>query len=104
MVAVSASTPGNPSAANATLWTLPASVAAGQVLYRTDNVANNYWGSDIAWSPGGSGWVMIVDDQGKVVDFTAWGYTQAEIASLATHGQRPCHWRRGSDHGGRLRV
>ncbi|HXJ56283.1 MAG TPA: lamin tail domain-containing protein [Verrucomicrobiae bacterium] len=82
VVAVSASTPGNPSAANGTLWALPASVAAGQVLYRTDDVGDNYWGSDLAWSPGGSGWVMIVDNQGKVVDFTAWGYTQAEIASL----------------------
>ncbi len=82
LVAVSASTPGNPSAVNGTLWALPASVAAGQVLYRTDDMANNYWGSDIAWSPGGNGWVMIVDNQGKVVDFTAWGYTQAEISGL----------------------
>jgi hypothetical protein len=82
VVAASASTPGNPSAINGTLWTLPASVTPGQVLYRTDNVADNYWGSDLAWSPGGSGWVMIVDAQGKVVDFVAWGYTQAEIAGL----------------------
>jgi hypothetical protein len=82
VVAVSASTPGNPSAMNGTLWALPASVAPGQVLYRTDDVGNNYWGSDIAWSPGGSGWVMLVDHQGKVVDFVAWGYTQTDMASL----------------------
>ena len=61
---------------------MPATIAPGQVLYRTDDVANNYWGSDINWSPGGSGWVMIIDNQGKVMDFAAWGYTQAEINSL----------------------
>ncbi|HUR45081.1 MAG TPA: CotH kinase family protein, partial [Candidatus Saccharimonadales bacterium] len=82
VVAVSASTPGNPSSMNNTLWALPTSMGAGQVLYRTDDVANNYWGSDITWSPGGKGWVLIVDNQGKVVDFAAWGYTQAEISSL----------------------
>ena len=82
LVAVSASTPGSPSAVNPTVWALPATIAPGQVLYRTDDAANNYWGSDINWSPGGNGWVMIVDNQGKVVDFTAWGYTQAEINSL----------------------
>src|ERR1043166_9292132 len=86
VVAVSASTPGNPSAVNPTFWALPASVAAGQILYRTDDAANNYWGSDINWSPGGSGWVMIVDNQGKVVDFTAWGYTQAESTRLQLTG------------------
>jgi hypothetical protein len=82
VVAASASAPGNPSSMNGTLWTLPASVAAGQLLYRTDNPANNYWGSDLTWSTGGSGWVMIVDSLGKVVDFVSWGYTQSQIASL----------------------
>jgi hypothetical protein len=82
VVAVSAGVPGNPSAMNNTLWSLPASTAATAVLYRTDSPADNYWGSDIAWTPGGSGWVMIVDDEGIVVDFAAWGYTQTEIAGL----------------------
>jgi hypothetical protein len=80
VVAVSASPPGNPSAVNSTLWHLPASIASGQILVRTDNPANGYFGSDIAWTPGGSGWVMIVDDEGIVVDFAAWGYSAAELA------------------------
>jgi hypothetical protein len=80
VVAVSASAPGNPSSVNPTLWHLPASIASGQSLYRTDSAADNYFGSDIAWSPGGNGWVMIVDDDGNVVDFAAWGYSQAELA------------------------
>jgi CotH kinase protein/Fn3 associated/Lamin Tail Domain/Immunoglobulin domain/Chitobiase/beta-hexosaminidase C-terminal domain/Bacterial TSP3 repeat len=82
VVAISAGTPGNPSAANGTLWSLPASLAPGEILYRTDSVTDHYWGSDIAWSPGGNGWVMIVDNNGKVADFTAWGYSAADIAGL----------------------
>ena len=83
VVAVSGGAADNPSSINGTLWPLPASIAAGQVLYRTDNAADSFWGSDIAWTLGGSGWVMIVDDLGTVVDFTAWGYSQSQIASIA---------------------
>ena len=65
------------------VWQLPASVAAGEVLYRTEDVADvdTYWGSEISWGTG-SGWVMIVDNQGNVVDFTAWGYGETEIADM----------------------
>ncbi|HUU92612.1 MAG TPA: lamin tail domain-containing protein, partial [Phycisphaerae bacterium] len=67
----------------ATAWDLPASVAAGEVLYRTDDTGEDYWGADIPWDAGGSGWAIILDDTGIVADFLAWGYTQAEIASLS---------------------
>jgi len=67
----------------ATAWDLPASVAAGGVLYRTDEAGDDYWGDDIPWDAGGSGWAMVLDSGGEVVDFLAWGYTEAEIASLA---------------------
>ncbi|MEX2185332.1 MAG: lamin tail domain-containing protein, partial [Pirellulales bacterium] len=67
---------------NDTLWSFPASIAAGEVLVRTDQVGNNYWGNDIAWDAGGSGWAMIVDDAGAVVDFAAWGYSESEIATM----------------------
>jgi len=63
-------------------WSLPGSIAPAEVLYRTDNPADNYWGSPIPWDAEGPGWVMIVDDTGDVQDFVAWGYSLAEIASL----------------------
>jgi hypothetical protein len=67
---------------NASLWNLPDTFTAAQVRYRTDSASDNYWGSDIAWSNSGNGWAMIVDSQGKVIDFAAWGYTSAQIQSL----------------------
>ena len=73
---------GGVSAVNSTGWSLPASIASSQVLYQTDNVADNYWGSPIDWAEEGDGWVMVIDDVGDVMDFVAWGYTSGEIASL----------------------
>ena len=65
-------------------WSLPASVAAGDVMYRTDDTSDNYWGSNIWWgSATKKGWAMIVDDAGDVVDFVAWGYTSSEIAGMS---------------------
>ena len=63
-------------------WSLPSSVAAGQVLYRTDDPGDNYWGSNIYWDTTDPGWAMIVDDEGNIVDFMVWGYYESEIASL----------------------
>ncbi len=64
------------------VWNLPLSIFPGEVLYRTDSATEEYWGSDIAWDERGSGWVMIVDHEGGVVDFVTWGYSAEEIASL----------------------
>ncbi|KPK42982.1 MAG: hypothetical protein AMK72_13885, partial [Planctomycetes bacterium SM23_25] len=82
-VAVNNGSAGNINDASATVWSLSGPVAPGQVLYRTDDAGDNYWGDDIAWDAGGTGWAMILDPAGAVVDFVAWGYTQAEIASLS---------------------
>jgi len=67
---------------HSTIWNLSPSIAPGEVLYRSDSVTDNYWGSDIAWDARGSGWAMIVDDAGHAVDFVVWGYSTSEIASL----------------------
>ncbi|HUT14357.1 MAG TPA: lamin tail domain-containing protein, partial [Thermoguttaceae bacterium] len=80
-VVVNDASTGNINDAHGVVWNLPDSVAAGEVLYRTDDPADHYWGSEISWDAG-SGWAMIVDDAGQVVDFVAWGYSEAEIASL----------------------
>jgi len=74
---------------NAIQWDLPASVAAGELLYRSDapGDAGSYWGGDIDWAAGENGWAMIVDGDGRVVDFVVWGYDASEIASLSfDHG------------------
>ncbi|MBN2475232.1 MAG: lamin tail domain-containing protein [Pirellulales bacterium] len=74
---------------HATLWELPDAMAAGEVRFRTDRPAageeEHAWGENIWWSTTGNGWVMIVDDQGQVADFVAWGYSESQIASLVVN-------------------
>ncbi|MBN2473680.1 MAG: lamin tail domain-containing protein [Pirellulales bacterium] len=65
-----------------TLWALPNSMAPGEVLYQTDT-DDHPWGENIYWSTAGPGWAMIVDDHGNVVDFAVFGYSEADVASLA---------------------
>ncbi len=43
---------------------------------------DNNWGSNIAWVRGDAGWVMIIDDKGKIVDFVAWGWSASEINAM----------------------
>ncbi|HUU91758.1 MAG TPA: lamin tail domain-containing protein, partial [Phycisphaerae bacterium] len=74
---------GSPDDVLATAWHLPPSVAAGQVLYQTDDPGEAYWGATIPWDPEGPGWAMILDSGGTVMDFVAWGYTVGDIASLS---------------------
>ncbi len=73
---------GGPSGVAGTTWSLPASVAAAEILYRTDQVTDQYWGSAIPWQLDGPGWAMIVDDAGAVQDLVVWGYTAAQIATI----------------------
>jgi hypothetical protein len=63
------------------LWNLPFSIAPGEVLYKTDDLSDNYWGSDISWEDD-IGWAMIIDGNGNIADFLIWGYSDTEIASL----------------------
>ncbi|HUT11792.1 MAG TPA: lamin tail domain-containing protein, partial [Thermoguttaceae bacterium] len=68
--------------ANPTAWSLPASMAPGEILYRTDDSLDHYWGSNILWNSGNRGWAAIIDDLGKVVDFVAWQWPAASIAAM----------------------
>lgn len=85
-VAISDAPFGTINEVNSVVWELPDSIAAGEVLYRTDSPSNNYFGANIFWNKNntriGSGWVMIVDDAGKVVDWAGWGWTPEDIASF----------------------
>jgi hypothetical protein len=72
---------------NANLWNL-SSIVAGQVLVKNDiSSSPDYWGSNIMWNPGAfpsfSGWAMILDPAGTIVDYVAWGWPQTNIQSFA---------------------
>jgi gliding motility-associated-like protein len=68
---------------NGTIWTLPASFAPCSILSKTDVTGSaNYWGSNILWNPNNAGWAIIIDNAGNVVDFVAWGWTAAQLASF----------------------
>lgn len=65
---------------NATLWALDR-FTAGQVKYKTDDANDNYWGSNLFFNPGNTGWAMIIDTLGKVYDYVAWGWAANDIAN-----------------------
>ena len=68
-----------------TVWHLPADpIGAVAILYRNDLGSDaDHWGDGIYGPIGGSGWVMIVDDMGSVVDFVAWGYDEQQIRDIS---------------------
>jgi len=77
-----------------TLWPLPGSMVSGEVLHRHDDPEvdpndptyhDDYWGAVIPWKTRGPGWVVIVNEQGTVVDFAVWGYSPEELASLSVN-------------------
>jgi trimeric autotransporter adhesin len=77
----------NINAVNSILWNLPATMAPGQILTRTDlSTSPNYWGSNMFWNPGSypsfTGWAMIIDNNGNVVDFIAWDWPAANIQAM----------------------
>ncbi len=82
-VTVNNGTNSNPNATHTLTYSLPASTAAGQVLYRTDSATENYWGENIFWTDQLPGWAMLVDNLGVIRDFVAWRYTAAEIQSIS---------------------
>jgi hypothetical protein len=68
---------------NTNVWNL--GIIPGETaLYKTDSSSDNYWGSNLLWNPGASGyggWAVIVDDQGNIADFVMFGgFTAADLA------------------------
>ncbi len=59
------------------LWDLSGSIDPGDLLYHPDAE-----GDDIFWRSADQGWVMIVDDEGLVVDFVVWGYDADALAAM----------------------
>ncbi|MEZ4859392.1 MAG: M36 family metallopeptidase [Flavobacteriaceae bacterium] len=57
-------------------------MAADSVMNWNDNGGAGYWGSNIFWNDNNSGWIIIIDDAGNVVDSVFWHFSAAEIAGL----------------------
>lgn len=73
----------NINSVNSILWHLPASYAPCSIVSRNDiSTHPNYWGKNIFWNPNNSSWAIIIDNNGNVVDFVAWGWSAAQLASF----------------------
>ncbi len=72
-------------------WELPEWIGPQDVLYRHDdpNTPENFWGEEISWRTVGTGWVMVVDADGGVVDSVVWGYPPEYLdgLNLSINGQ-----------------
>ena len=72
---------------NTIAWQLPTQMTAGQVLYKTDASADNYWGNNLFWNPGAfpsfTGWAMILDNNDAIVDAVFMNWPSANIAGAA---------------------
>ncbi len=66
---------------NPSTWDLGA-FQDGEVQYRSDNASDNYWGSNLLYNPNAACWVMIIDENGIVQDFVAFGWADFEIQAL----------------------
>ena len=64
---------------SSTFWDIGV-MQAGEVKYRDDvSSSNNYFGANINWADNANGWAMIIDNNGNVVDFVAWGWGYAYL-------------------------
>ncbi len=72
---------------NTIAWNLPSVIQPGQVLYRTDATADNYWGNNLFWNPGAfpsfSGWALILNQNDEVMDAVFMNWPAANIAGAA---------------------
>jgi len=74
-------------AVNPNLWNL-SSMTGGQILTKNDNSSSpDFWGSNIYWNPGAypsyTGWAMIIDNAGNIVDYVTWGWPTASIQAFS---------------------
>jgi len=81
-VAVSADPYPDINAINTNIQILGNMGANSAVAYSDDSGAGDYWGSNIFWDEGGTGWIIIVDPAGNVVDSVFWNFSASQIAGL----------------------
>ncbi|HLW32985.1 MAG TPA: M36 family metallopeptidase, partial [Aequorivita sp.] len=80
-VAVSDSPYNNINTVNTIIKTL-GSMAANSVVDYNDSGGAGYWGNNIYWDHAGTGWILIIDPNGNVVDSVFWNFTPAQMAGF----------------------
>jgi extracellular elastinolytic metalloproteinase len=80
-IAVSEQPYNDVNAVNPTIKNLGA-IGANSVVDYNDDGGSGYWGSNIWWNNDGSGWIVIIDGSGNVVDSVFWGFTAAQISGF----------------------
>jgi Peptidase C10 family/Spi protease inhibitor len=73
----------NINAVNTLVWDMPSVLFDVSIKYKTDDDPDNYWGTNLRWLHEWNGWAIILDDEGNIVDFVAWGWTEADIQSMS---------------------
>ncbi len=58
------------------------SMAANSVMDWNDDSGAGYWGNNIFWDNSGTGWILIIDPSGNVVDSVFWNFSASEIAGF----------------------
>lgn len=48
----------------------------------SDESGSDYWGNNIWWGNSGTGWIIIIDPDGNVVDSVFWGFSASQISNL----------------------
>ncbi|PHR13091.1 MAG: subtilisin [Aequorivita sp.] len=54
-------------------------MAANSVMDWNDDGGTGYWGNNLFWDNSGTGWILIIDPVGNVVDSVFWNFSAAEI-------------------------
>jgi hypothetical protein len=79
--------PDNVNGFDATVVTLPDSVAAGALLAGVEGRAPRPgtlgFPSNVGWATGEPGWVMLLNSSYEIVDFVAWGWQESDITNMA---------------------
>ncbi len=57
-------------------------LGSDSVVDWNDNGGAGYWGNNIFWDNDGTGWIVIIDDVGNVIDSLFWNFTAAEISNF----------------------
>jgi|TARA_R100000479_G_scaffold51000_3_gene24138 extracellular elastinolytic metalloproteinase len=57
-------------------------MSSNSVVQFNDDGGADYWGNNLFWDNDGTGWIIIIDADGNVVDSVFWNFTAAQIAGL----------------------
>ncbi|MEL6110012.1 MAG: hypothetical protein AAFU85_28705, partial [Planctomycetota bacterium] len=66
------------------VFPLPTSMAPGEILTATDDPFDaNFWGDNLNFVTGVGGWLLLIDDEGRIRDSFFAGFAEEEIATFS---------------------